>query len=110
MFVSWPWPASLELLIPGSEGAGGHGDPPGGSQHRAREEQPGTGPADVHPAPQEVRQCYCSSIPGNAEKIYNIMTMWNVFRITTRSRWTSGNASGWDSVIVLFVVRLLSLQ
>ena len=42
------------MLIVGSEGAGGHRDPPGGRQHRAREEQPGAGPANVHPAPQEV--------------------------------------------------------
>ena len=58
------------LLIPGSEGAGGHRDSPGGCQHRAREEQPGAGAADVHPAPQEVRQCYRPSIPGNAEEKY----------------------------------------
>ena len=44
----------LQFIISGSEGAGGHRDPGGGRQHRAREEQPGAGAADVHPAPQEV--------------------------------------------------------
>ena len=92
------------MIITGSERARRHRDPVWGRQHGAREEQPGAGADDVHWAPQEVWRSPRPSIPGNGKTgrqcRHAVNDNDNVFRITTRSRWTSGSASGWGSATV----------